>query len=175
MVACRRLPGCSLLCSNSALSGAARLRTGHKPPSGESVSQSPLKDRPVSTFTNQNLRSEQQHILPGEPSRQVAAAPSKNVENNPMQSRRRSPQPMVLDRQVDTSGKSAAEFHPQRARASNGCCPVSSAGRERYNEIAKSNCGRAVGSCDGSALAPTQKWNELRNKVPVFSSQLLIS
>ena len=67
---------------------------------GESVSQSRLKDQVFSTFTNQNPRFEQQpeeaYAPSGAvPSRRVAAAPTKNIENNPMQSSRRPPQPTV--------------------------------------------------------------------------------
>jgi hypothetical protein len=50
------------------------------------------------------------------PSRRVAAAPTKNIENNPMQSR---PSPAAtggLDRKFDTSGKSAAQFDHHKIR-----------------------------------------------------------
>lgn len=45
------------------------------------------------------------------PSRRVAAAPTKNSENNPMQSSRTAAATDGLDRNLDTSGKSAAQFH----------------------------------------------------------------
>jgi hypothetical protein len=49
------------------------------------------------------------HAFRPVPPRRAVAAPTKNIENNPMQSNRRLPQ--GLDRKLDTSGKSAAQFH----------------------------------------------------------------
>jgi len=47
------------------------------------------------------------------PSRRTTAARTKNIENNPMQSSRRATTTGGLDRKLDTSGKSAAQFrHP---------------------------------------------------------------
>jgi hypothetical protein len=66
---------------------------------GESVSQSRLKDQVFSTFTNQthdlsnSLKS--LRAFRTVPSRPAAAASTKNIENNPMQSSRRPPQPTV--------------------------------------------------------------------------------
>jgi hypothetical protein len=45
------------------------------------------------------------------PSRSLAAAPTQNIENNPMQSSRRPLATGGVGRKLDTSGKSAAQFH----------------------------------------------------------------
>jgi hypothetical protein len=57
-----------------------------------------LKDQQFSIFPDQNPRFEQQPekayaAFRAVPSRRAAAAPTKNIENNPMQSSRRPPQP----------------------------------------------------------------------------------
>jgi hypothetical protein len=54
--------------------------------------------------------------VPDEAVAPVAAAPTKNIENNPMQSSRRSPATDGSDRKLDTSGKSAASFHHPKIR-----------------------------------------------------------
>jgi hypothetical protein len=79
------------------------------------------------------------------PPRRVAAAPAKNIENNPMQSSRRRPQTLGLDRNLDMSGKSAAQLHnpdirwtTTRATQARSC----SAWLARRAEVAK-NAGRS--------------------------------
>jgi len=66
---------------------------------GESVSQPGLKDQVFSTFPNQthDLSNSLKSLgaFRTVPSRRVAAASTKNIENNPMQSSRRPPQPTV--------------------------------------------------------------------------------
>jgi hypothetical protein len=59
-----------------------------------------LKNQEFSIFPDQDPRFEQQPekayaLFRAVPSRRVAAAPTKNIENNPMQSSRRPPQPAV--------------------------------------------------------------------------------
>jgi hypothetical protein len=61
--------------------------------------------------------------------RRVAAAPTKNIENNPMQSSRRAPQSTVwteyLTRRANQQHNFTIAKSAQRPRARNGCCPVS--------------------------------------------------
>jgi hypothetical protein len=80
-----------------------------------------LKDQEFSIFPNQNPRFKQQPEkayapFRAGPSRRTAAARTKNIENNPMQSSRAAAGTGGSDRKFDTSGKSAAQFDHHKIR-----------------------------------------------------------
>ena len=60
--------------------------------------------------------------------RSRAAAPTKNIENNPMHSSRRPPQPTVWTENLTRRANQRHNFiipkSDQRPRARNACCPV---------------------------------------------------
>jgi hypothetical protein len=80
-----------------------------------------LEDQAFSALLDQNPRFEQQPEkayapFRAVPSRRTAAARTKNIENNPMQSSRAAAATGGLDRKFDTSGKSAAQFDHHKIR-----------------------------------------------------------
>jgi hypothetical protein len=100
---------------------------------GGSVSQSTLKDQEFSIFQDQNPRFEQQAEkiyapFRAVPSRRAAAARTKNIENNPMQSSRWPPQPAAwtenLTRRANQQHNLIITKSARRPRARNGCCPL---------------------------------------------------
>src|SRR5579883_209288 len=87
---------------------------------GESVSQSPLKDREFSTFPDKthDLGNSLKSLRPFRtvPSRRFAVAPAKNIENNPMQSSRPVGSKTCLVGQISGTISSSTQFD-ERPRA----------------------------------------------------------